>query len=72
MSEVSLPERIFAVGEEPNRERLTLYHKAWRIKSIVAALDVEEIDFLRRSIFGKLIANSHSYGDLDVLLSQNS
>lgn len=56
MTELNLPERIFARGEEPAGERVNTYHKPKRIESILEALDPEEVRFLRNSPFGKLIA----------------
>lgn len=53
-----LPERMPAIGEEPTGERINLYHKPKSIDSILNALTGEEIKFLRRSNFGKLIATS--------------
>lgn len=50
-----LPERIFAIGEEPAGVRVTPYHKACGIRQILAALDPEEFEEIRRSPFGKLV-----------------
>lgn len=52
-----LPELIFAAGEESvgEREKVTSYNKTWRIKSIVNALEVDELEILRKFPFGKLI-----------------
>ncbi|XP_024009313.1 uncharacterized protein LOC112084416 [Eutrema salsugineum] len=56
--EPSLPERIFAAGEEPIGERINCYHKSKAINNILSALDEEERDFLKKSPFGKLIATA--------------
>lgn len=50
-----LPERIFAIGEEPTGVRVTPYHKACGIRQILSALDSEEVEQIRRSPFGKLV-----------------
>lgn len=50
-----LPERLFAFGEEPTGIRVTPYHKAGAIRSILNALDPEEIDHIRTSPFSRLI-----------------
>lgn len=50
-----IPERMFAFGEEPVGVRVTPYHKAFAIRKILRALDEDEIAFLRRSPFGKLV-----------------
>lgn len=50
-----LPSRIFAAGEEPIGERVSSYNKTWRIKSIVNALEEEELEYLRGTPFGKLL-----------------
>lgn len=52
-----LPKRLFALNEEPNREKVNTYHKIKRTTEILEALDTEEINFLRNSSFGKIIAN---------------
>lgn len=53
-----LPVRMFTAGQEPTGERVNSYHKPKSIDSILNALSVEEINSLRRSKFGKLIATS--------------
>ncbi|KAJ4893781.1 hypothetical protein Rs2_20575 [Raphanus sativus] len=50
-----LPERLFAVGEEPAGVRVTPYHKAGAIREILNALDPAEVDHIRSSPFGRLI-----------------
>ncbi|CDY37103.1 BnaAnng04620D [Brassica napus] len=50
-----LPERIFAVGEEPAGVRVTPYHKAGAIRQIIAVLDPDEVEHIRVSPFGKLL-----------------
>ncbi|KAL0846625.1 hypothetical protein Bca101_019871 [Brassica carinata] len=52
-----LSKRLFALNEEPNGERVNTYHKIKRTAYILEALDDEEIEFLRNSPFGKIIAN---------------
>ncbi|XP_024016229.1 uncharacterized protein LOC112089710 [Eutrema salsugineum] len=56
--DLSLPERIFAAGEEPVGERVNYYHKSKVINNILSALDKEEKDFMQKSQFGKLIATT--------------
>ncbi|XP_024015936.1 uncharacterized protein LOC18025733 [Eutrema salsugineum] len=53
-----LPARMFAAGEEPSGERVNSYHKAKTINHILAALEEDEKEYLRRSPFGKLIATA--------------
>lgn len=55
-----LPERMFAAGEEPNRERVNTYHKPKRIESILEALEPEEAEFLRNTTFGKIISQAEN------------
>ncbi|CAN7018343.1 unnamed protein product [Brassica oleracea var. botrytis] len=50
-----LPERIFAVGEEPASVRVTPYHKEGAIRHILAVLDPDEVEHIRVSLFGKLV-----------------
>ncbi|KAF8077392.1 hypothetical protein N665_1041s0007 [Sinapis alba] len=50
-----LPERIFACGEEPTGVRVTPYHKASGIRLILNALDVDEVQMIQESPFGKLV-----------------
>lgn len=54
-TEVSLPERYFAAGEEPVGVRVTPYHKPHAVREILNALDAEEIEVIRSSPFGKLL-----------------
>ena len=54
MEQTILPERMFAAGEEPSGDRVNTYHKPKRIKSILDALEQEEVDFLRQTTFGKI------------------
>ena len=56
MEQTSLPERMFAAGEEPTGDRVNTYHKQKRIESILDALEPEEVDFLRQTTFGKIIS----------------
>ncbi|KAG2331182.1 hypothetical protein Bca52824_002362 [Brassica carinata] len=60
MENMQLPDRMFAAGHEPNGERVNTYHKPKRIKSIIEALDPEEIEFLRNTTFGKIIAQAEN------------
>ena len=48
-------DQIFAVGHEPDRVRVTPYHKPYAIRKILNALDPEEVDTIRGSPFGKLV-----------------
>ncbi|KAF8084757.1 hypothetical protein N665_0703s0012 [Sinapis alba] len=50
-----LPDRIFAVGDEPVGVRVTPYHKPCGIRRIINALDADEVAFMRRSPFGKFV-----------------
>ncbi|KAF8115524.1 hypothetical protein N665_0026s0067 [Sinapis alba] len=52
---ITLPERMFAIGEETIGVRVTLYHKHFAISKILCALEDDEIDVLRRSQFGRLV-----------------
>ncbi|CAG7896934.1 unnamed protein product [Brassica rapa] len=56
MEQTILPERMFAAGEEPSGDRVNTYHKPKRTKSIIDALEPEEVDFLRQTMFGKIIS----------------
>ncbi|KAJ4914804.1 Uncharacterized protein Rs2_00354 [Raphanus sativus] len=60
MDPTLLPERMFAAGEEPAGDRVNTYHKPKRIESILEALDPEEVEFLRQSTFGKIIAQAEN------------
>ncbi|CAN6871390.1 unnamed protein product, partial [Brassica oleracea] len=63
----TLPERMFALGEEPVEVRVTPYHKPFAISNILRSLEEDEVDALRRSLeedevdalrrspFGKLV-----------------
>ncbi|CAN6907023.1 hypothetical protein Bca4012_076455 [Brassica carinata] len=63
----TLPERMFALGEEPVGVRVTPYHKPFAISNILWSLEEDEVDALRRSLeedevdalrrspFGKLV-----------------
>ncbi|KAF8051931.1 hypothetical protein N665_1642s0006 [Sinapis alba] len=54
-STLTLPERMFAIGDEPIGVRVTPYHKPFAISKILRALEEDEIDLLRRSQFGRLL-----------------
>lgn len=56
MGEELLPPRMFAVGDEPLGERVNSYHKVKRTELLIDALEPEELDFLRNSTFGKVLA----------------
>lgn len=56
MSSHVFPSRIFAAGEEPSGERVNSYHRAKRTESIIAALEPEELTFLKNSTFAKVIS----------------
>lgn len=47
---------MFAAGEEPVRERINSYHKIKRTELIIDALEPGELEFLRNSTFGKILA----------------
>ncbi|KAF8051980.1 hypothetical protein N665_1633s0002 [Sinapis alba] len=52
---LQIPCRIFAAGEEPVGVRVTPYHKPYAIRQILNALDVEEVETIKASPFGKLV-----------------
>ncbi|KAF8112674.1 hypothetical protein N665_0062s0026 [Sinapis alba] len=56
MGEELVPRRMFAAGEEPLGERVNSYHKIKRTESLIDALEPEELEFLRKSTFGKILA----------------
>ncbi|KAL0847522.1 hypothetical protein Bca101_020768 [Brassica carinata] len=56
MSSHVFPNRIFAAGEEPSDERVNSYHRAKRTESVIAALEPEELVFLKNSTFAKVIS----------------
>ncbi|CAN6831696.1 unnamed protein product, partial [Brassica oleracea] len=58
MELTQLPERMFASGEEPVGERVNTHHKPKRIESILDALDPEEVEFMRKTTFGKIISQA--------------
>ncbi|KAL0877059.1 hypothetical protein Bca101_026764 [Brassica carinata] len=47
----TIPERMFAVGEEPVGVRVTPYHKPFAISNILWALQEDEVEALRQSPF---------------------
>ena len=51
-----LPPRMFAAGEEPLGERVNSYHKLKRTELLIEALEPDELEFLRNSTFGKILA----------------
>ncbi|KAH0857662.1 hypothetical protein HID58_085923 [Brassica napus] len=56
MEDFLLPPRMFATGEEPLGERVNSYHKIKRTELLIEALEPEELEFLRNSTFGKILA----------------
>ncbi|KAF8099072.1 hypothetical protein N665_0252s0010 [Sinapis alba] len=52
---LQIPCRIFAAGKEPVGVRVTPYHKPYAIRQILNALDVEEVETIKASPFGKLV-----------------
>ncbi|CAN7014178.1 unnamed protein product [Brassica rapa subsp. trilocularis] len=56
MEEELLPPRMFAAGDEPLGERVNSYHKLKRTEMLIDALEPEELAFLRKSTFGKVLA----------------
>lgn len=50
-----IPERLFAVGEEPVGVRVTPYHKPFAISRIIRALEEDEVEVLRHSPFRKIV-----------------
>lgn len=56
MEEILLPPRMFAAGDEPLGERVNSYHKINTTKRILAALEPDELEFLRNSTFGKILS----------------
>ncbi|KAL0802058.1 hypothetical protein Bca101_057234 [Brassica carinata] len=54
-TDASLPEMMFADGEEPVGIRVLTYQSSRALNTILNALDVEEIQFLRQSSFGKFV-----------------
>nr|VDD48759.1 unnamed protein product [Brassica oleracea] len=47
---------MFATGKEPLGERVNSYHKIKRTELLIEALEPEELEFLRNSTFGKILA----------------
>ncbi|KAG2330350.1 hypothetical protein Bca52824_001530 [Brassica carinata] len=56
MEEIMLPPRMFAAGDEPIAERVNSYHKLKTTRKILDALEPEELEFIRNSTFGRIIA----------------
>ncbi|XP_024016312.1 uncharacterized protein LOC112089787 [Eutrema salsugineum] len=56
MSNIKLPERLFAAGQEPVGERVNSYQKSKSVQAILNALDEDEVKRLRDSQMGKLLA----------------
>ena len=56
MEDFLLPPRMFAAGEEPLGERVNSYHKIKRTELLIEALEPDELEFLRNSTFGKILA----------------
>ncbi|KAF3487350.1 hypothetical protein F2Q69_00052186 [Brassica cretica] len=51
MELTSLPERMFAAGEEPTGDRVNTYHKQKRIKSTLDALEQEEKNPIKEKLY---------------------
>lgn len=51
----SIPEMMFAAGEEPVGVRVLSYQSSGAIKRILNALEDEEIDVIRDLAFGKIV-----------------
>ncbi|KAH0932032.1 hypothetical protein HID58_009149 [Brassica napus] len=47
--------RIFAIGEEPSRVRVTAYRKPCALRHIFNALDPDEVERIRGSQFGRML-----------------
>ncbi|KAH0869731.1 hypothetical protein HID58_076753 [Brassica napus] len=56
MEDLAPPPRMFIAGEEPLGERVNSYHKLKRTELLIDALELEELEFLRNSTFGKILA----------------
>ncbi|XP_024013938.1 uncharacterized protein LOC112088024 [Eutrema salsugineum] len=56
MSNLQLPERMFAAGQEPIGERVNTYQKTKTVRAIINALDEDEVKRLRESQLGSLLA----------------
>ncbi|CAN7045784.1 unnamed protein product [Brassica oleracea var. botrytis] len=56
MDPIVLPPRMFAASEEPLGERINSYHKIKKTEMIIDSLEPEELEFLRNSTFGKILA----------------
>ncbi|KAF8082639.1 hypothetical protein N665_0817s0013 [Sinapis alba] len=50
-----IPERMFALGDEPVGVRVTPYHKPFAITNVLRSLEEDEVDVVRQSPFGKLL-----------------
>lgn len=50
-----IPELMFAAGKEPVGVRVLTYQSPGAIRRILNALEEEEVDFIRRSPFGKIV-----------------
>lgn len=57
VTNLNLPKRLFAQNEKPKGDRVNNYHKIKRTAEILDALDPEEVEFLRGSTFGKILAD---------------
>ncbi|KAL0734572.1 hypothetical protein Bca4012_010782 [Brassica carinata] len=58
MPPYQLPHRIFAIGGEPIRVRVTPYHKPCAIPRILNTLDPDEVKLSRVSPFGNKVLRS--------------
>ncbi|CDY54354.1 BnaC06g07380D [Brassica napus] len=50
-----IPEMMFAAGEEPVGVRVLTYQSSGAIKRILNTLEAEEVEIIRRFVFGKII-----------------
>lgn len=55
MTDLQLPPRMLAVGENPAGARVNVYQKMAIIHKLTNALDEEEIRFIKESALGKLL-----------------
>ncbi|KAH0908543.1 hypothetical protein HID58_031864 [Brassica napus] len=56
MDEIPLSRSMFAVGDKPCGERINSYRKIKKTKLIIDAFEPEELDFMRNSKVGKILA----------------
>ncbi|KAF2538388.1 hypothetical protein F2Q70_00004300 [Brassica cretica] len=63
---MKLPEMMFAEGEEPVGVRVLTYQSSRAINTILKALDNDEIQYLRKTSFGKLMLRKKTVTDKDI------